>query len=144
MAAGYLWGRQSWRRAGVLAGFRPASHLLILRPPPTLLLPLLLRARTRTRPLIRRLLQLDHVHPLIEITQQPTAEIIRAHPEEVRRHVRVSVPLTWQELSPRTTSAHYNVRNIGKRLASLKRDPWAALASTKQSLGGPMEKVKTL
>jgi len=52
--------------------------------------------------------------------------------------------LTWKELSVDTLSTRYNLRNIGRRLSSLKRDPWEEMASVRQGLTGPIEKLREL
>jgi bifunctional non-homologous end joining protein LigD len=46
----------------------------------------------------------------------------------------VSVPISWDELSPNVTSDQFTVKNLIKRLTHLKGDPWADLRTTKQSL----------
>jgi bifunctional non-homologous end joining protein LigD len=56
----------------------------------------------------------------------------------------VSVPLTWEELSARTTSDRFTVRNVGKRLASLKRDPWAEIFAMRQSFTPALAKLRKL
>jgi len=56
----------------------------------------------------------------------------------------VSVPLAWEELTARIHSDQFNIRNLPKRLASLKRDPWEDMMSTRQSLMSAMRKVKQL
>jgi bifunctional non-homologous end joining protein LigD len=56
----------------------------------------------------------------------------------------ISVPITWQELSPRLSSDQYTIRTIGNRLGSLKRDPWEGIASLRQGVAGPMAKLRTL
>lgn len=56
----------------------------------------------------------------------------------------VSVPLTWEELSPQVHSDHYTIRNLPKRLASLKHDPWARIGAVQQSLEKPFEKLRGL
>jgi bifunctional non-homologous end joining protein LigD len=56
----------------------------------------------------------------------------------------VSAPLTWQELSVRIRSDQYTVRNLARRLASLKRDPWEGIGSVRQGLGGPIRTLKSL
>ena len=56
----------------------------------------------------------------------------------------ISTPLTWKELSVDTLSTRYNLRNIGRRLSSLKRDPWEEMASVRQGLTGPIEKLREL
>jgi bifunctional non-homologous end joining protein LigD len=50
----------------------------------------------------------------------------------------VSVPITWDELSPRLKSDQFNVHNLADRLAKLKRDPWAEIKTTKQSITAAM------
>jgi len=39
----------------------------------------------------------------------------------------VSVPLSWDELSDRITSDHFNIENLPDRLAKLSKDPWAGI-----------------
>jgi bifunctional non-homologous end joining protein LigD len=56
----------------------------------------------------------------------------------------VSVPLTWGELTDRVHSNQYTIRNLPRRLASLKRDPWEGIATVKQDLAGPIEKDRAL
>lgn len=48
----------------------------------------------------------------------------------------MSVPLAWDELSPRLHSDHYNVANLPARLRSLRQDPWAAYWRCRQTLPG--------
>ena len=72
------------------------------------------------------------------------ATAITPYSTRARSGAPISVPLTWLELSPRIQSDQYNVRNIGKRLASLKRDPWSAIATMHQGLHGPLQKVRAL
>ncbi len=46
----------------------------------------------------------------------------------------VSVPIAWEELSAKLKSDFFTISNLPARLAKLKRDPWAALLTTKQSI----------
>ena len=46
----------------------------------------------------------------------------------------VATPVDWKELTPDLKPNGYNVENIGRRLASLKRDPWAEMSRTDQVL----------
>ena len=46
----------------------------------------------------------------------------------------VAVPISWEELGPKLTPNKFTVLNIGKRLASLKRDPWAGIGKVKQQI----------
>jgi bifunctional non-homologous end joining protein LigD len=56
----------------------------------------------------------------------------------------VSTPLTWQELSPKVAADHYTIANIRRRLSSLAKDPWAGFAELRQSLTGPIQKLRSL
>ena len=51
-----------------------------------------------------------------------------------RPQMTVAVPLKWRELSPRIKSDHFHLRNVRRRLASLRSDPWEEMARTSQSL----------
>jgi bifunctional non-homologous end joining protein LigD len=72
------------------------------------------------------------------------ATAIAPYSTRARPDAPVSVPLAWKELSARIRSDHYTVRNIGRRLASLKRDPWKGIASTRQSLAAPLAQLQSL
>src|ERR1051325_8082367 len=50
------------------------------------------------------------------------ASAIVPYSTRARPGAPVSVPLTWDALSPHIRSDHYTVRNLPKRLASLRRD----------------------
>jgi bifunctional non-homologous end joining protein LigD len=52
----------------------------------------------------------------------------------------VSVPLSWKELTPAIRSNEFTVRNLRDRLRSLKRDPWATISETRQSLTNAVRK----
>jgi bifunctional non-homologous end joining protein LigD len=56
----------------------------------------------------------------------------------------VSTPLAWEELSEKMHSDHFTIRNVLRRLASIKRDPWEELSTTRQSLTQPIKKLKLL
>jgi bifunctional non-homologous end joining protein LigD len=59
---------------------------------------------------------------------------VAAYSTRARAGAPVSAPVTWEEL-PRIKSANqYAVLNLGRRLASLKRDPWADIGRVKQKL----------
>jgi bifunctional non-homologous end joining protein LigD len=49
---------------------------------------------------------------------------VAAYSTRARPGAPVSVPLSWDELSPKVRSAHYTVENLHRRLASLKANPW--------------------
>jgi bifunctional non-homologous end joining protein LigD len=46
----------------------------------------------------------------------------------------VAVPVRWEELKPALAPDQYNVRNIGRRLSTLRRDPWEGFFTTKQKV----------
>lgn len=51
-----------------------------------------------------------------------------------RAGVPVSTPLRWDELAALAGSQAYTLKNLEQRLKRLKRDPWADLPGTRQSL----------
>ena len=63
-----------------------------------------------------------------------TATAIAAYSSRKRPHGSVSVPLTWDELTPAIRSDSFTLRNLTDRLNSLKKDPWAKIGSVRQSL----------
>ncbi len=62
------------------------------------------------------------------------ATAIAAYSTRARKGAAVSAPVTWDELGPKLLPDKFNVLNVGKRLASLKRDPWAGIEKVKQSI----------
>ncbi len=52
----------------------------------------------------------------------------------------VSAPIAWEELTPSLHSDHFTIENLPARLARLKKDPWADIAKTKQSITAAMIK----
>ena len=62
-----------------------------------------------------------------------TASAVAAFSARARPGAAVSTPLAWDELDE-DLRTHYTVKNLPKRLASLKSDPWAGYARTKQSI----------
>ena len=62
------------------------------------------------------------------------ATAIAAYSTRARTGAPVSVPLTWEELSPSLRSDHFHVGNLPSRLASLRRDPWQDIDRVRQAL----------
>src|SRR4029079_7657360 len=59
---------------------------------------------------------------------------VGAYSTRARAGAPVSATVTWEEL-PRIKSANqYTVLNLGRRLSSLKRDPWTDIGRVKQKL----------
>jgi bifunctional non-homologous end joining protein LigD len=52
----------------------------------------------------------------------------------------VSAPLAWEELTASLHSDHFTIQNLPARLGKLKKDPWADIAKTKQSITAAMLK----
>ncbi|MBM4073318.1 MAG: DNA ligase D, partial [Planctomycetes bacterium] len=72
------------------------------------------------------------------------ATAVAAFSTRARPGAPVSVPLAWKELTARTMSDRYTIRNIGKRLASLKHDPWEGIDKVRQTLAGAAGKLQAL
>jgi bifunctional non-homologous end joining protein LigD len=71
-----------------------------------------------------------------------TASAIAAYSPRARANAGVSVPLSWDELDPKDdVRARFNVRNVPKRLASLKADPWAEYWKTRQAITVKMKQA---
>jgi bifunctional non-homologous end joining protein LigD len=62
------------------------------------------------------------------------ATSIAAYSTRARPDAPVSVPLAWDELSPRLRSDHYTIANLPRRLAGLRADPWSRYWSVRQEL----------
>jgi bifunctional non-homologous end joining protein LigD len=62
------------------------------------------------------------------------ATSVAAYSTRAKPEATVSVPLAWDELSPRISSSHFTLANLPRRLTELVKDPWAAYWTTRQSL----------
>jgi bifunctional non-homologous end joining protein LigD len=62
------------------------------------------------------------------------ATSVAAYSTRAKPEAPVSVPLDWDELSPRLTSDHFTVVNLPRRLAGLRNDPWARYWTVRQEL----------
>jgi bifunctional non-homologous end joining protein LigD len=72
------------------------------------------------------------------------ATAIVPYSTRARAGAPVSAPLTWEELSGRVQSDHFTLRNMARRLSTLKRDPWEKLPSIRQNLTEPIARVRDL
>ncbi len=62
------------------------------------------------------------------------ATSVAAYSTRAKPQAPVSVPLDWDELSPRVGPDHYTIANLPRRLAGLKADPWAGYWTARQKL----------
>jgi bifunctional non-homologous end joining protein LigD len=59
---------------------------------------------------------------------------IAAYATRAKPGAPVSVPVRWEELDPRGGPAEFTVKNVPRRLAGLRRDPWAGYGKARQKL----------
>jgi bifunctional non-homologous end joining protein LigD len=59
---------------------------------------------------------------------------VAAYSTRARTGAPVSAPVTWEELGRTTAGNQYTLLNLGRRLGSLKQDPWKDVLRTKQRL----------
>ncbi len=59
---------------------------------------------------------------------------VAAFSTRARPGAPVSVPLAWDELSPRSRPERHTIRTVPRRLARLAADPWAGYERARQSL----------
>lgn len=62
------------------------------------------------------------------------ASAIAPYSTRSRPGAPVATPVAWEELSPDLKPNGFTVENLGKRLAALKRDPWAEMSKVDQLL----------
>jgi bifunctional non-homologous end joining protein LigD len=63
-----------------------------------------------------------------------TATAIAAYSTRARPRASVSVPLSWEELTPDIHSDTFTVRNVMDRLNSVRKEPWVDIGKIRQSL----------
>jgi bifunctional non-homologous end joining protein LigD len=66
---------------------------------------------------------------------------VAAFSTRARAHAPVSVTLTWAELTPSLDPVAYTIVTVPKRLARLRKDPWADYWTTRQKLTKQMLKA---
>ena len=62
------------------------------------------------------------------------ATAVCAYSTRARPGATVSVPVTWEELGKQKAPNAFSVKNLPKRLAKLRKDPWAGIDKLKQKL----------
>jgi bifunctional non-homologous end joining protein LigD len=63
-----------------------------------------------------------------------TATAIAPYSSRAREGAPVAVPLEWSELAKLKSGNAWTIKNLPKRLAKLKKDPWEQFATIQQSL----------
>jgi bifunctional non-homologous end joining protein LigD len=66
---------------------------------------------------------------------------VAAYSLRAKANAPVSLPIAWDELSRDVRFDRYNARNVPKRLAKLRADPWSGIANAARPLAGAMAKV---
>jgi bifunctional non-homologous end joining protein LigD len=61
---------------------------------------------------------------------------IAAYATRAKPGAPVSVPVEWDELDPRGGPAEFTAKNVPRRLAALRHDPWAGYWTARQKLPG--------
>jgi bifunctional non-homologous end joining protein LigD len=62
------------------------------------------------------------------------ATAVAPYSTRARAGAPISTPVRWEELGPALTPARFNVSNIGRRIASLKSDPWEGFLTSPQPI----------
>jgi bifunctional non-homologous end joining protein LigD len=66
------------------------------------------------------------------------ATAVAPYSTRAREGATVSAPITWQELDKGVKSDTFTIENLPARLKRMRKDPWADIASTKQSITASM------
>ncbi|MBB3063581.1 DNA ligase D [Microbulbifer rhizosphaerae] len=67
---------------------------------------------------------------------------VASYTVRARKNAPVAVPIRWDELNPALRADRYNVGNLPRRLAALRRDPWAGFREAARPLdAGLLESV---
>jgi len=64
------------------------------------------------------------------------ATSVAAYSTRAKPEGPVSVPLTWDELTPRVRSDQFTIATVRERLSGLRADPWSRYWSVRQRLPG--------
>jgi bifunctional non-homologous end joining protein LigD len=68
------------------------------------------------------------------------ATSVAAYSTRARPGATASTPIAWSELTPALRSDDLNLRTVPRRLARLKRDPWAEIGKTRQRITAAMRR----
>jgi bifunctional non-homologous end joining protein LigD len=62
------------------------------------------------------------------------ASAVAPYSTRARPGAPVATPVAWDELSPKLKPNGFTVKNLGQRLESLRKDPWAGMSEIEQVL----------
>lgn len=68
------------------------------------------------------------------LRNDPTSTAVAPYSTRAREGAPVATPLFWHEVTPKLDPSAFDTVSVPKRLVRLKDDPWAAMASTPQTL----------
>ena len=68
------------------------------------------------------------------LRNQRGATAIASYSTRAREGAPVATPVRWDELSPKLAADKYTVKNLPRRLSSLKSDPWEGFVELKQRI----------
>jgi len=71
-----------------------------------------------------------------------TATAVSAYSTRAREHAPVSVPVDWDELSSDVRGNHFTIRNVPRRLARLRRDPWEDYEVSRRTIPDKLVKAE--
>ncbi|MEX0890663.1 MAG: DNA ligase D [Gemmatimonadota bacterium] len=69
------------------------------------------------------------------------ATAVEVYSTRARAGAPVAVPVRWDELGPKLKPDRYNIKNLPRRLASLREDPWAEYFDVRQSITAAMRRA---
>jgi bifunctional non-homologous end joining protein LigD len=71
-----------------------------------------------------------------------TATAVSAYSTRARAYAPVSVPVDWDELASDVRENHFTIRNVPRRLARLRRDPWAGYEASRRAIPNKLIKAQ--
>ena len=111
--------RYSWQDAKAFA--KAAAELMAAREPQRYLTRISIAER-------RGRIFIDYLR------NDPTSTAVAPYSTRAREGAPVATPLFWDEVTPKLDACSFDTISVPKRLAKLKEDPWAEIASLHQTL----------
>src|SRR5262249_21077141 len=75
------------------------------------------------------------------LRNQRGATAIASYSTRRRTGAPVATPLGWNELNAKTSPDMFNIKNLPKRLAKLKKDRWADFFKVRQSITAKVQRA---